>query len=120
MLKKTTAKSLHPYNQLFKMLNDPNRLRILLYLKNEELCVCNLMSLLDMSQPAVSQQLKKLREASLINMRRQNQWKFYRLNDNFPYLDLLMKILNELPDISHEIDALTADGTRVVCTVMER
>ncbi|PYZ92048.1 transcriptional regulator [Salipaludibacillus keqinensis] len=103
---------------LFKMMNDENRLKILLYLYEEELCVCNLIDLLNMSQPAVSQHLKKLRQASIIQIRSQGQWKFYRLNEEYTHLELLNKILAELPSMKHEVDGLNSNGRRVFCTTI--
>lgn len=110
--------SLDEYAHLFKMMNDENRLKILLYLFEEELCVCNLIDLLNMSQPAVSQHLKKLRQASIIDIRSQGQWKFYRLNENYQYLDFLKNILAELPSLKDEVHALNSNGKRVFCTTI--
>ncbi|WP_416148477.1 ArsR/SmtB family transcription factor [Salipaludibacillus sp. HK11] len=109
---------LEEHANLFKMMNDENRLKILLYLYEEELCVCNLIDLLDMSQPSVSQHLKKLRQASIIQIRSQGQWKFYRLNESYPHLSLLKNILAELPSMKGEVDALNSNGTRVFCTTI--
>jgi len=110
--------SLEEHVHLFKMMNDENRLKILLYLYEEELCVCNLIDLLDMSQPAVSQHLKKLRQASIIQMRSQGQWKFYRLNEDYIHLELLKNILAELPSLTDEVHALNSNGKRVLCTTI--
>ncbi|WP_280771372.1 ArsR/SmtB family transcription factor [Salipaludibacillus daqingensis] len=110
--------SLEEQAQLFKMMNDENRLKILLYLSEEELCVCNIIDLLDMSQPAVSQHLKKLRQASIIQIRSQGQWKFYRLNEDYQHLPLLKTILAELPSLKHEVESLNSNGKRVLCTTI--
>ena len=70
-------------NQL-KAVSDPNRLKLLACLKKGELCACDFVDVLNVSQPAVSQQLKKLKEAGIIVERPAGTWKHYRLNDVLP------------------------------------
>ena len=62
-----------------KALADDNRLTLLACLKNGECCVCDLVSQLTISQPAVSQHLKKLKEAQIIEERTEGKWKYYKL-----------------------------------------
>ncbi|MEG0381280.1 MAG: metalloregulator ArsR/SmtB family transcription factor [Kurthia sp.] len=64
-----------------KALADMNRLMIVSCLKNGEVCVCDFVDILGISQPAVSQQLKKLKEANIIVERKVGTWKHYRLSD---------------------------------------
>jgi len=66
---------------LFKMFADDTRLRILWALSKNELCVCDLAVLLDMTKSAVSHQLKKLRLANLIKNERRGREVFYSLAD---------------------------------------
>ncbi|MCW9050953.1 MAG: metalloregulator ArsR/SmtB family transcription factor [Motiliproteus sp.] len=69
----------------FKCLADDTRLRTLLLIVNEEeLCVCELASALDLSQPKISRHLAQLRQTGLLQDRRQGQWIYYRIN---PQLD---------------------------------
>lgn len=65
---------------VFRILGDPTRLKIVKLLAMEEFCVCELVHLLGLSQPAVSQHLAKLRSAGLVRERRAGQWVFYRLD----------------------------------------
>ncbi len=67
--------------ELFKVLGDPSRLRILNALGAAELCVCDLSTALDMSQSAVSHQLAILRGARLVKARRDGKAMFYVLDD---------------------------------------
>jgi ArsR family transcriptional regulator len=67
--------------ELFKVLSDPTRLRILAALELEELCVCDLVAVLDMTQSAVSHQLAVLRQARLVKTRRDGRIVFYSLDD---------------------------------------
>lgn len=83
-----------------KAVSDPNRLKLLAYLKKGEVCVCDFVDLLNISQPAVSQQLKKLKEAGIILERRKGTWKHYRLNDvQQPYIQAIIDQLDEMTDV---------------------
>lgn len=62
---------------LLKTLADPTRLKVFKLLLHEELCVCELQELLQISQPAVSQHLARLKTAELIRERRSGMWTFY-------------------------------------------
>jgi ArsR family transcriptional regulator len=66
--------------ELFRALGDPMRLTILALLRVREACVCELVGRLPISQPAVSQHLRRLKQAGLVVERRHKQWTFYRLN----------------------------------------
>ncbi|AUT02490.1 ArsR family transcriptional regulator [Nostoc sp. CENA543] len=66
----------------FSFLGDANRLRILSFLATKELCVSDLAALLDMSESAVSHQLRNLRAMRLVSYRKQGRNVFYRLHDN--------------------------------------
>jgi len=69
----------------FESLSDETRRRILvLILKHEELCVCELFQALDVPQPKVSRHLAVLREADVLAQRREGTWVFYRLDPHLP------------------------------------
>ncbi len=71
--------------QLFNALSHPLRLRSLLLMQAEgELCVCELMYALGVSQPMISRHLAHLREWQIVSDRRQGLWVYYRLNDELP------------------------------------
>lgn len=81
-----------------KAVSDPNRLKLLACLKKGEVCACDFVDVLKISQPAVSQQLKKLKEAGIIVERSVGTWKHYRLNEvQKPYIQA---IINQLEEIS--------------------
>jgi ArsR family transcriptional regulator len=80
----TCATSLNPVS-FFKLLADETRLSSLLLITQQgELCVCELMSALNQSQPKISRHLAMLRSAKVLLDRRQGQWVFYRLNPALP------------------------------------
>ncbi len=96
-----------------KALGDKTRLQILALLKEEELCVCELVEILNISQPAVSQHMRRLRNAKLVRKRRQGQWVFYSLDGEvYPFMSSVLKCL---PDMRREIDALREKGLKVQC-----
>lgn len=70
--------------QQLKAMADKNRLTLLSCMKNGEVCVCDFMEVLGISQPAVSQQLKKLKDAGIITERKEGTWKYYRLAEDLP------------------------------------
>lgn len=68
-------------SNLFKLIAEPTRLRILIALSHHELCVCDLSVLLSMTKSAVSHQLKTLRENGLAKCRRDGKIVYYSLAD---------------------------------------
>jgi ArsR family transcriptional regulator len=66
---------------IFRALSDPTRLRIVSLLADTELCVGDLAAALDMSQSAVSHQLRTLRDMRLVRRRREGRQIFYTLDD---------------------------------------
>ncbi|HAP43727.1 MAG: hypothetical protein A2087_13705 [Spirochaetes bacterium GWD1_61_31] len=71
-----------PLAELFKLLSDPTRLRLLTALSTGELCVCDLCVTLDMNQSAISHQLALLRHSSLVQARRDGKTVYYSLADH--------------------------------------
>ena len=72
----------HDISNLFKILGDYNRIRIICALSYEELCVCELSLLLDMSQSAVSHQLRHLRNNDIVKFRKEEKKIYYSLQNN--------------------------------------
>ena len=68
--------------ETFKVLGDSTRVRILHALALDELCVCDIASLLGMTQSAVSHQLRLLRVAKLVKFRKEGKMAYYSLDDD--------------------------------------
>jgi DNA-binding transcriptional ArsR family regulator len=68
--------------ETFKVLGDPTRVRILLALSARELCVCDLVEIFDVTQSAVSHQLRLLRTHRLVKSRRDGKLVYYSLDDD--------------------------------------
>lgn len=87
--------------EFFRLLGDPNRLRILSLLAEQDLCVCDLANLLEMSESAVSHQLRALRSLRLVSYKKRGRKVYYRLLDHH-VLDLYQSVAEHLdePDIA--------------------
>jgi len=66
----------------FKLISDPTRLRIVLALSMEELCVCDLATLLGVSVSAISHQLRLLKGAKIVTYRKAGKMAYYSLDDD--------------------------------------
>ena len=73
--------ALYELADLFKLFGDSTRLGILWALSESEMCVCDLCALLKMKQPAVSHQLKNLKQSRIVKARRDGKIVFYSLED---------------------------------------
>ena len=72
---------LYDLAELFKLFADSTRIKILYVLFASELCVCDIAQLLNMSQSAISHQLRALKQAKLVRYRREGKQVFYSLAD---------------------------------------
>jgi ArsR family transcriptional regulator len=73
--------SLRRLEAIFSGLADNTRLRILQLLGKEELCACEVMAALDLTQPTASHHLGILERSGLVVSRREGKWVFYRVAD---------------------------------------
>lgn len=90
-------------SEQLKLLSDKTRLTILALLKEREMCVCDIVEILQTTQPNISQHLKKLKQGGLVNETRRSQWIYYSLNvEDKPYLHALVA---ELPSMKDRIEA---------------
>lgn len=69
-------------SQVYKILGDPTRLKIVMALIDGEMCVCDLAAYLCISESAVSHQLRRLRDLHLVKNRREGQILYYSLDDD--------------------------------------
>lgn len=81
----------------FKIMGDPTRLNIILALRGGEMCVCDIAAFLGISESAVSHQLRRLRELSLVRSRRDGQVLYYALDDSH-VLDLVTVGLDHIQE----------------------
>ena len=88
--------------EFFSLLGDTNRLRIISVLAIQELCVCDLAAILDMSESAVSHQLRALRALRLVRYHKRGRKVFYHLQDNH--------VLNLYKSVAEHLDEADSDS----------
>lgn len=92
-------------SECMKLLSDKTRLTILALLKEREMCVCDIVDVLETTQPNVSQHLRKLKVGGLVHETRRSQWIYYSLNfDDKPYLQ---HVLDQLPSMKEKLAGRT-------------
>lgn len=73
---------LYDLSDFFKVLGDSTRIKIMWALDENEMCVCDLAVLLNMTKSAISHQLHSLRQANLVKYRKEGKVVFYSLSDD--------------------------------------
>ena len=73
---------LYDLAELFKVFGDTTRIKILYALFSNEMCVCDIANLLNMSQSAISHQLRVLKQARLVKFRKEGKTVYYSLDDS--------------------------------------
>lgn len=96
---------------IYKALGDTTRLRIVSLLLNGELCVCELESILDLSQSNVSRHLNKLSNAEIVIFIRKSQWIYYKIDDDF--FNKNTDLINHIRKIMPDDELLTKDFKRL-------
>jgi len=81
--------------RIFKVLGDPNRLKMIDILSCGEMCACHLLGHFGFTQPTLSHHMKVLTECGLVNCRKEGLWSYYSLNS-----DQAAKLLNALEDLT--------------------
>lgn len=96
-----------------KLLGDKTRLAMLALLQEREWCVCEFVDIFDISQPAVSQHLKKLKSRGVVRESKRGQWVHYSLNvADKPHIQAVLK---ELPDSAAILAGLNKRQPLVCC-----
>ena len=104
---------------LFRAFSDRTRLRILNLLRSGELCVCDLVRVIDVPQPKISRHLAYLRRAGLVTARKDGLWMYYELAaSKNPFHQKLLECLNccfpDVPELARDVKRLgtNANGRR--------
>ena len=101
----TNSSTEEQLSRIFRAISTPARLQILAAIGNGEACVCHLEALLDMRQAYISQQLMDMRDADLVDTRRDGRYIFYRLTEP-GFLDRLLEIGKLFSIPTQEMEAL--------------
>lgn len=95
---------------LFKVLSDETRLRILVLLHHKKLCVCQIQGILEETQPKISKHLGKLRDMGFVCDERQERFVYYYLDkENELLSEILTKIImnsKEYPRVQNDLKNL--------------
>jgi ArsR family transcriptional regulator len=100
---------------VLKLLGDKTRMTIIAILKLRECCVCELQEVFDMSQPSISQHLRKLKDAGLVKEAKKGQWVYYSLNDQNPVFELINQILLYAPEQTEKIKQIEQSNPTLRC-----
>ncbi|MGX2958736.1 ArsR/SmtB family transcription factor [Peribacillus sp. JNUCC 23] len=100
---------------ILKLLGDKTRLTMIKIMSEHECCVCEFVDLFDMSQPAISQHLRKLKDSGIVKEARRGQWIFYSLNPTSSYFSYIQTVIKDLPSLNFKLEELTAQGKRICC-----
>jgi len=76
-----SERELERLSLIYKVLGDPNRLKMVMALRNVEMCVCDLAAFTGLSESAVSHQLRRLKDLALVKSRRDGPIIYYALDD---------------------------------------
>ena len=93
-----------------RALSDPTRIRVMAALRNGELCVCELVDALDISQSSLSSHLQICREVGVVTTRKESRWIYYSLSSR--YAPLIETIFSELPTVRTD-EQLGRDARRL-------
>jgi|SRR5690625_1219764 len=98
---------------VLRLLGDPTRLTMLKLLQLKDCCVCEFVEIFKMSQPAISQHVRRLKDAGLVYERRSGKWIIYSLNQENKYYLLIQDILNHIPSQQEKLDWLEQQGLAI-------
>ena len=93
-----------------RALSDPTRIRVMAALRNGELCVCELVDALDISQSSLSSHLQICREVGVVTTRKESRWIYYSLSAR--YAPLIETIFSELQTLGRD-EQLRRDARRL-------
>lgn len=93
--------------EILKALSDENRIRILNLLKDGELCVCEMESILELNQSNVSRHLTRLSSSKIIKSYKKAQFVYYKINDeilsNYSFIrEILNNEMNKIEKCTHD------------------
>jgi ArsR family transcriptional regulator len=100
---------------ILKLLEDKTRLTVMKLIDHQACCVCEFVEIFQVSQPSISQHLRKLKDLGLIEEERKGQWIFYSINKNHAHYPFIKPILDQLPSQGYRLKELEKNGTRITC-----
>ena len=96
-----------------KALSDPGRVRILLALRGQELCVCQLIELLGLAPSTVSKHMTVLRQAGFVQSSKKGRWVYYRITEDAMVDDTVRKAVAWINETIKNTPEITDDEKRL-------
>lgn len=84
-------------------------------LDSNDCCVCEFVEVFKASQPAISQHVRKLKDAGIVTETRRGQWIIYSLDKSSDYYPLVQSLLQHIPNQNYRIKELEEQGLRISC-----
>jgi DNA-binding transcriptional ArsR family regulator len=97
-----------------KALSDPNRVRAFMALRNGELCVCQIIELLALAPSTVSKHMSILKQAGLVDSRKDSRWVYYRLIENVKQENGISTIINLAISFLEQDKQILCDDMKLV------
>lgn len=114
-MKEIEAVDIDQAANILKLLGDKTRLTMIKILDHHDCCVCEFVAMFKASQPAISQHLRKLKDAGLVRETRRGQWIIYSLNRDSDSYPIVQSLLQHLPDQDYKLRELEEQGLRISC-----
>lgn len=100
---------------ILKLLGDKTRLTMVKMLDTNDYCVCEFVEIFKVSQPAISQHVRKLKDIGIVKETRRGQWIIYSLNKDSDYYPVIQDLLKHLPNQDNKLKELEEQGLRISC-----
>ena len=98
-------------SKVFRALGDDTRLQMLALLAVREACVCELVELFGISQPAISEHLRRLKDVGLVEDERRGTWVFYRRVTDLPaFVRAALEAVEVPGELTARLEAMTPAG----------
>ncbi len=116
---------LEVFENVSRAVADPSRIRILKLLERGELCVCEIVAVIDLAPATISKHLSVLKAAGLVQQRREGRWIHYRLAERTlnayaqPFLALAAASLRDDPTVRGDAERLARVSTMDLKAVCE-
>ena len=101
------------FMNITRALSDENRVRILMALRHHEFCVCQITAFLDLSPSTTSKHLSVLKQARLIEGKKEGKWVYYRLADSAESYGVAREAIDWVTESIADSPAIKKDDERI-------
>jgi DNA-binding transcriptional ArsR family regulator len=99
--------------KISKALSDPNRVRAFMAVRDGELCVCQIIELLGLAPSTVSKHMSVLKQAGLVESRKEERWMYYRLPDKKTQAEMAKSAMKWVFETIENTDIVCDDHTQL-------